>query len=221
MRPVLVFGHRNPDSDSICAAVAYAHLRNRLDSDRVYVPVRLGEMPAETGWLFERFGVETPELIEHVRLRVRDAMTEDVLSVHPDDTLLAVGRLMRDRDIRAVPVVDDGTVLGVMSMEALADRYLTDVEVAGFSALPITVDRLVAVLDGLLMAGDPTAVLRGGVIIGAMEPRTMATRIAAGDTLLVGDRPRAQQVGLESGIACLVITGGFAPGPDVLEKAAA
>jgi manganese-dependent inorganic pyrophosphatase len=220
MRPVLVFGHRNPDSDSICAAVAYAHLKNRLVSGQVYVPVRLGDLPAETRWLFDRFGVAVPECVEHVRLRVRDAMTSDVLTVHPDDTLLAVGRLMRDKDIRAVPVTDDGHVVGVMSMEMLAERYLDDIEVAGFSALPVPVRQLARVLEGELLAGDPEAVLSGGVLIGAMEPRTMAKRIKAGDTLLVGDRPRAQQVGIESGIACLVVTGGFAPGPDVLAKAA-
>jgi manganese-dependent inorganic pyrophosphatase len=220
MRPVLVFGHRNPDSDSICAAVTYAHLKNRLDAEHVYVAVRLGDMPAETRWLFERFGVAAPERIEHVRLRVRDAMTSDVLSVHPDDTLLAVGRLMREHDIRAVPVCDDGHVLGVISMETLAERYLNDIEVAGFSGMPIRVRQLVGVLDGMLLAGDPEAVLTGNVLIGAMEPRTMATRIAEGDILLVGDRPRAQQVGLDAGISCLVVTGGFAPGPDVLTRAA-
>lgn len=219
MRPVLVFGHRNPDSDSICAAVAYAHLKNRLEPERVYVPARLGEMPAETRWLFERFGVEEPALVEHVRLRVRDAMTEQVVAVHADETLLAVGRLMREQDIRAVPVVEDGGVLGVISMEMLAERYLTDIEVSGFSAMPIRVGQLAGVLDGVLLAGDPGAVLGGGVIIGAMEPRTMAMRIRPGETLLVGDRPRAQQVGLESGVSCIVVTGGFAPGPDVLAKA--
>jgi len=56
--PVLVIGHKNPDNDSICSAVAYAHLKNRTDEENVYVPARLGPVPPETLWVFERFGVE-------------------------------------------------------------------------------------------------------------------------------------------------------------------
>lgn len=160
MRPVLVFGHRNPDSDSICSAVAYAHLRNRLDPERVHVPVRLGDMAAETVWLFARFGVATPDRIDHVRLRVRDAMSEDVVTVGPDETLLAAGRLMRERDIRAVPVVDDGRVLGIVSMETLAARYLDVLEMLAAGTLsnaPVPLSR--EVMDGDVTSVDPDALL--------------------------------------------------------------
>ena len=75
MGPILVFGHRNPDNDSICSAVAYAHLKNLTDPERVYVPVRLGPVPPETRWVFERFGLALPEEIADVRPRVRDVMT--------------------------------------------------------------------------------------------------------------------------------------------------
>lgn len=61
MKPIYVFGHRNPDNDSVCSAVAYAHLKNLTDSDNVYVPARLGKVPRETAWVFERFGVDLPK----------------------------------------------------------------------------------------------------------------------------------------------------------------
>ncbi len=77
MGPILVFGHKNPDNDSICSAVAYAHLKNITDSENVYVPARLGPVPRETLAVFERFGVAVPEEIAHVRTRVRDVMTPD------------------------------------------------------------------------------------------------------------------------------------------------
>ena len=134
MGPVLVFGHRNPDNDSICSAVAYAHLKNLIDAESVYVPARLGAVPAETRWVFERFGVELPEQIEHVHTRVRDVMTDEVVTISPDEPMLEAGRLMREHDVRALPVVDgEGRVAGLVSQRMLAELYLEETEIAGFA----------------------------------------------------------------------------------------
>lgn len=220
MGPVLVFGHRNPDNDSICSAVAYAHLKNLTDPGSVYVPVRLGPMPPETSWVFGRFGVAAPEEIAHVRTRVRDVMTTDIVSVSPDDTLLTVGRLLAERDVRGLPVVEDGAVRGLVTMQALASRYVEDLTVSGFKDRPVTVERLVEVLEGSLLAGDPAGVLSGDVLVGAMEPKTMLGRVSPGDTLIVGDRRRTQPMAVEAGIACLVVTGGAVPDDALLALAA-
>ncbi|MDP2234547.1 MAG: CBS domain-containing protein, partial [Actinomycetota bacterium] len=126
MGPILVFGHKNPDNDSVCSAVAYAHLKNLTDSDNVYVPARLGPVPPETEWVFARFGLQIPEEVTHVHTRVRDVMTEDVAFVASDVTMLDAGRVMRERGIRALPVVDNGVVKGLINQNILAERYLGD-----------------------------------------------------------------------------------------------
>lgn len=219
MGPILVFGHANPDNDSICSAIAYAHLKNLTDPANVYVPARLGPMPPESAWVLDRFGVEYPQLISHVRLRVSDVMTTDVQTVRPDDTLHTVGMLLADRGVRALPVIDEGQVRGLLTVQALAARYVEDVKATGFTGRPVSVRRLVDALEGSLAAGDPDERLSGNVIIGAMEPSTMAARIAPGDTVILGNRKRSQPLAIESGAACLVITGGFQPEPGVLELA--
>lgn len=221
MGAVLVFGHRNPDNDSICSAVAYAHLKNRTDPGNVYVPARLGPVPAETAWVFDRFGVSLPEEVGHVHTRVRDVMTTDVVSVPPDTNMLEAGRLMRTHDVRALPVVEGGVVRGLVNQRILADLYVDETSVTGFAERPVTVGRLAAAIDGEVLAGEAERVLGGNVLIGAMEPDTMRGHIRPGDTLLVGDRVRTQPMALEAGVACLVITGGFRPGADVLERAGA
>lgn len=221
MGPILVFGHANPDNDSICSAIAYAHLKNLVDPANVYVPARLGPIPPESAWVLEHFGVETPLEISHVRLRVSDVMTTDVQTISPDDTLRAVGALLADRGIRAIPVVADGRVCGLVTVQALAARYVEDVKAMGFTGRPVSVGRLVEALDGRLVAGSPEQELSGGVIIGAMEPETMAARIKSGDTVILGNRKRSQPLAIDSGAACLVITGGFDPAPQVLEAATA
>ena len=220
MGPILVFGHRNPDNDSICSAVAYAHLKNITDPDGVYVPARLGPVPAETAWVFERFGVDLPDEIAHVRTRVRDAMTEDAIVARADDNLLTAGRLMREHGVRALPVVGDGGVVrGLLNQSILAELYIDETEMRGFEKMPVTVGQVAEVLGGRIIAGDGSARLAGNVLIGAMEPETMTSYIAPGDTLIVGDRVRTQPRALEAGAACLVISGGHQPGADVLELA--
>ncbi|MBN2405738.1 MAG: CBS domain-containing protein, partial [Coriobacteriia bacterium] len=212
MGPVLVFGHRNPDNDSICSAVAYAHLKNRTDADNVYVPARLGPVPPETAWVFERFGVDLPAEITHVRTRVRDVMADDVISVAPDENMLVAGRLMREHGVRALPVIDDdGVVRGLVNVSILAERYIEETDVADFTELPVTVGQLALALGGRVLQGDPASILSGGVLIGAMEPETMRTYIKPGDTLIVGDRVRTQPMAVEAGVACLIVTGGATP----------
>lgn len=222
MGPILVFGHRNPDNDSICSAVAYAHLKNVTDPDGVYLPARLGPVPPETAWVFERFGVDLPEEVAHVRTRVRDAMTARPVTVHPGDNMLTAGRLMRKHDVRALPVTDaEGTVRGLINQQILAELYIGETEMLGFTKLPLTVGELAVVLGGTVLAGEPSTRLTGGVLIGAMEPETMVSYIHAGDTLIVGDRVRTQPQALEAGAACLIISGGSQPDDDVLELAEA
>lgn len=220
MGPVFVFGHRNPDNDSVCSAVAYAHLKNVTDPDGVYLPARLGPMPPETSWAFERFGVDAPVELTHVRARVRDAMTSNVVTIGVDDNLLAAGTLMRERGVRALPVTDaEGAVQGLLDNGILAELYINETQLLGFEKLPMTVAEIVEVVGGRMLCGDGATRLAGHVVIGAMEPDTMVSYIHPGDTIIVGDRIRTQPLALEAGAACLIVTGGFEPDEAVLELA--
>ncbi|TDB39465.1 MAG: putative manganese-dependent inorganic diphosphatase [Actinobacteria bacterium] len=220
MGPVLVFGHKNPDNDSICSAVAYAHLKNLTEPGDVFLPARLGPVPAETRWVFERFGVDLPDEVSHVFTRVRDVMTEGAVSIGPDATMLDAGRLMREHAVRALPVVEDGAVRGLINVTTLAELYIEETDVRGFEAHPVTVGHLVSALAAEVLVGDPGLILSGGVLIGAMEPESMRAYIKPGDTLILGDRRRTQPLAIEAGVACLVVTGGSTPDQEVLTLAA-
>ena len=221
MGAVLVFGHAHPDNDSVCSAVAYAHLKNLTDPENVYVPVRLGPVPRETAWVFSRFGVELPEQIAHVHTRVQDVMTTDVATVDSTETMLAAGRLMREMQVRALPVLEDGVVRGLVNVDTLASRYVDEIGLGGFAGRPVEVGMLARVLDAEILAGDAAATLDGDLLIGAMEPDTMLTYIKPGDTLIVGDRLRTQPMAVDAGVACLVVTGGSRPDADVISLARA
>ncbi len=219
MGPVLVFGHRNPDNDSVCSAVAYAHLKNLTDPDSVYVPVRLGAAPRETEWVFSRFGLELPEEIRHVHTRVQDVMTTEVATIDASETLLSAGRLMRERNVRALPVISEGIARGLVNVDTLAARYIHEIGLEGFAVNPVELGPVASVLDAEILVGDPSTQLRGDVLIGAMEPDTMMGYLKKGDTLIVGDRMRTQPMALEAGVACLIVTGRSRPTDDVLALA--
>ena len=131
--PIIVVGHKNPDNDSICAAVGYAHLKNELERraagggepTRTYRPARLGPLPPESAWVLEQSGLPVPEIIGHVYARVADVMTPDPISIGRDATLLEAGQLLRQHNVRALVVVnDDGTYHGLITTRMIAERYI-------------------------------------------------------------------------------------------------
>lgn len=129
---VLVCGHKNPDNDSISAAVAYAYLKNKIaeregrTDEVIFVPARLGPVPPESAWVLERNGIPLPEIVSHVRPRVGDAMTPNPIAISPDETMMEAGRLLRKYNIRSLAVEDeDGTFLGLISTRAIAERYIS------------------------------------------------------------------------------------------------
>ncbi len=114
MDPIYVFGHRNPDTDAICSAIAYAYFKNRLAPG--HVPVRLGNLNAETRFVLEHWDVEEPELLPHLHLRVQDVMSRNIKSAPINATVYEVGELMRQAEVQAIPLVDaSGRARGVVT----------------------------------------------------------------------------------------------------------
>ena len=155
--PIIVVGHKNPDNDSICAAVGYAYLKNELarieaaggEPDTVYIPARLGPLPPESAWVLESNGLPAPQVVSNLYARVSDVMTPDPISIRHDATLLEAGRMLRHYNIRALMVTnEDGTYRGLITTRMIAERYVsaTDVLEQGASQMAVASD-LIASLD--------------------------------------------------------------------------
>src|SRR3954471_7591329 len=124
---IYVTGHRNPDTDSISAAIGYPELKRRLDPRHDYVPVRLGDPNAQTRWVLERSGAQEPEFLPHIMLRVRDVMQEQFPTARHSEAIRHVGLTMAREDRDLVPILgDDGRLAGVMTERALARRYVRE-----------------------------------------------------------------------------------------------
>lgn len=141
-QPIYVLGHRNPDTDSIAAALGYAELKRQLDQEAV--PARAGQPNPETRFALDRFQVEPPLLVEDLRPRVRDTMPDGLVAVTPETAFAQAARLMRDRRLKALPVHDEeGRLAGIVSIADVAERY---VDVLGLGDKPVTAERIRAAL---------------------------------------------------------------------------
>ena len=219
MALIYVTGHRNPDADSIAAAIGYAELKRRLDPSDEYVPVRLGDPNAQTEWLIERSEAPLPELLPHVLLRVRDVMREEFPTARDDEPVREVGLTMAREGLDLVPIVDsEGALVGVMTERALARRYIRESREASRLDAPTSVAAIVGVLEGELEAGDEQREISGRVWVLAMDVRS-PTKVEEGDVVVSGDRPDVQRRALERGAAVLVTSNGTPAGDDVLELA--
>ena len=212
MARIYVTGHRSPDTDSIASAVGYAELKRRVDPRNEYVPVRLGELNAQTRWVLERSGATEPELLPHVLLRVGDVMrTRFPLAAHRDP-VREVGLVMAQDDVDLVPVVDDnGALAGAVTERALMRRYVRESREPSRLDAPTTVGAITGVLEGRQLVGEPDREIAGRVWVLAMATESLPLGFEAGDVAVVGDRPDAQRIAIEVGVALLVTSNDTAP----------
>jgi manganese-dependent inorganic pyrophosphatase len=218
MATIYVTGHRNPDADSIASAIGYAELKGRLDSRNRYVPVRLGEVNAQTGWLLERSGAPSPEFLPHVMVRACDVMQSSFPIASVGAPIREAGLEMARAGLEIVPVVDDeGALVGVVTERALARRYIRETRDAStLQDAPTKVSAIVDVLEGRLLAGEDKA-LSGRVWVHSMDDtRSGAT---PGDVVVVGNRPHAQRLAIERGAQLLVLSNNHEPDADILALA--
>jgi manganese-dependent inorganic pyrophosphatase len=218
---VYVTGHRNPDTDSIASAVGYAELKRRLEPGTDYVPVRLGDLNEQTRWVLERAGAPAPEFLAHVRLRVSDVMRTAFPRATLSEPVREVGLLLnRDDGVDVVPVVDDsGALTGVVTERTLARRYVRESREASRLDAPTAVAAIAAVLEGEQLVGEPGHEVSGRVWVLAMATESLPLGFSAGDVVVVGDRPRAQRIAIEVGVALLVVSNGCRPDDEVLALA--
>ncbi len=219
MSTIYVTGHRNPDADSIAAAIGYAELKGRLDPNNEYKPVRLGPSNPQTRWLLDRSGAPEPELLPHVMLRVCDVMRTNFPVVSRDQPIREAGLAMARVEQDLVPVLDEQQALtGIVTERTLSRRFVRESRrTSTLEEAPTRVQAIVDVLEGELVAGEDQ-LLAGRVWVHAMDVNS-PTGISEGDAVVVGDRADAQRLAIEHGAALVVLSNGARPTDAILELA--
>jgi manganese-dependent inorganic pyrophosphatase len=223
-QPIYVVGHRNPDTDSICSALSYSRLKQRLGHTNV-VAARTGEINVQTEFILKTFGVEKPVYLPDVRVRVQDVMTSGVLSVHTDMSVEDVLDFLESHDLLMAPVTNSaGDYQGVITLQDIAHFYARHSDAA-------TSNRMIASLVGMVKTihGNPIflfdekEIRNGRMVVGAMEPegflQVMRSYAEDGCIVIVGDRREIQHLAVEQHARCLIVTGGYLPDQDIIQKA--
>ncbi|MCX7970181.1 MAG: putative manganese-dependent inorganic diphosphatase [Negativicutes bacterium] len=202
----IIIGHRNPDTDSICSAIGYAHLKRAL-GEKV-VACRAGKINPETQFVLNFFGVAPPTLINDLYPRVRDIMFPAKVLVKPHDTIRDLAAAMNEHGAKSFVIAnDDGSVAGMVSVGDLARHYLNEIHSELTMMDGIDLANVVRVLQGDVITGDVNRVqLRGRVWIAAGRNETIAGAPIPGNTVIVSDRVESQKLCLDSGARCLIVT---------------
>jgi len=222
---VLVFGHRNPDTDAICSAIAYADLLQRTTRPDA-VAACCGPPNNRTEFALRRAGVAAPRIVMDVRPQVEDVCRRDIVTASFGEVFHEAYQRMKQSDLRAIPVIDSSRkVVGVLSVLHLMDLFFHDEDDPIRSRTVATcLQKICNVLGGTFQhAIQPEQRDELLVMVGAMSAEGFTERMQQfpAERLIVvcGDRPTIQLPAIEHGVRALVLTGGFSLSPGLVELA--
>lgn len=217
---VYITGHKNPDSDSICAALGYAEFKNG-NGDVNAVPMRLGELNLETKFILNYFGIKEPELVETVRLSVNDLDFDKVAPVSSDISLRMALNIMKKNNVNSLPIIDDDNKLvGMVTVSDIIQNYIDvwDNTILGTSNTSIDniLDTLNATPINLPSISRPFI---GSISIFAMGLESIKGNEYKDAIIICGNRRDVQEFAIESDISLMIVTGSGNVDEDILELA--
>ena len=206
---VVVIGHRNPDTDSICSAIAYAELKNKTSS-LVCEPRRAGRMNQETEFVLKKFGVTPPRMCTDVNPKIRDVDFREMPGINGSTSLRKAWEIMRDKQIDTLPITDAGNeLLGLITVKdiATANMDVFDTEVLAKSRT--SYKNILETLGGTMVVGDENAVCTTGHIkIGTATPEMLESAVEKGDIVILTNRYESQLCAIEKEASLLIICNG-------------
>ena len=220
IKPIYTIGHRNPDTDSICSAIGYAHLKQAMGEN--VVPARAGKINAETKYALEHFRMEPPLLLTDLYPRVKDITLDCKIVVKQHDTLRHLGEVMRGHDLKSVPVTDSkGVLVGIVTVSDLAKRYFQELGMQNLADMRVRYRDIIHATDSeVLVSGEEGETIKGNVRIAAGSVNMIKDIIKENDIVLIGDRHDETIIDcVNQGISCLIITGNGRVSADVIEEA--
>lgn len=202
---VYVVGHKNPDTDSICSAIAYAELKKKVTGEE-YVARRAGQINEETQYVLSRFGVKAPELLKNVKLQVKDMDIHKIDGVDPNVSIKDTWAKMKEQNVKTIPILKDEELVGVISTGDIAKSYMDVYDNQILAVARTRYKNIIETLDGTVVTGNIHGYFSGGkVAIGASNPDLMAEFIEKDDLVILGNRYEAQACAVDIDASCLVV----------------
>lgn len=206
---VVVIGHRNPDTDSICSAIAYAELKNKT-SDLVCEPRRAGKMNQETEFVLKKFGVKPPRMCTDVNPKIRDVDYREMPGIPGSTSLRKAWEIMRDKQIDTLPVTSpDNELEGVITVKDIATANMDVFDIGILAKSQTTYRNILETLSGTMVVGREDDVCTTGHIrIGTATPEMLENTVEKGDIVILTNRYESQLCAIEKEASLLIICNG-------------
>ena len=206
---VVVIGHRNPDTDSICSAIAYAELKNRT-STLVCEPRRAGKMNQETEFVLRKFGVTPPRMCTDVNPKIRDVDYREMPGIPGSTSLRRAWKIMRDQQIDTLSITSaDNELEGIITVKDLATANMDVFDTAVLAKSRTSYKNILETLNGTMVVGDADAVCTTGHIkIGTATPEMLESSVEKGDIVILSNRYESQLCAIEKEASLLIICNG-------------
>lgn len=206
---VNVIGHINPDTDSICSAIAYAYLKNKTTGGS-YLPRRAGQINSETQFVLRHFQVPAPDYMNDVRTQVMDIDVHRVEGVSAGISLKKAWEIMRTDSLQTLPIIeDDSTLLGLITIEDIAKSYMDVYDSTVIARAHTPYHNIVETLEGELLYGNSEEqIISGKCLIAAANPDLMENYIEKDDIVILGNRYESQLCAIEMGAKCIIVCDG-------------
>ena len=205
---VWVVGHKNPDTDSICAAITYANLKNQVDPDNTYIAKKAGNVSSETKYVLERFGVEEPETVTDAGAQVKDIDYRETDGVDGHISLKKAWNLMKTLDVVTLPVVDKQKRLqGLIVNGDLAYSYMDVMDNTILGQAKTQYKNIIETIEGTMITGNEHAYFtKGKVVVASGNRAAMHEEIEDDDLVILGNIKERQMIALEENASCIIVS---------------
>ncbi len=216
---IYVVGHKNPDTDSVCSAIAYAQLRTQLTGEK-HNARRAGQLNEETQYVLDYFNVKAPALLTDLRVQVKDVALRKVEGVQGSLSIKTAWARMKEQNLKTLPVTRDGKLEGVITIGDIATSYM-DVYDSNVLATARTQYRNIATtVGGEIVTGNPHSYMSNGKVgIVASSRKLMAEFVEPEDLVILGNRKEVQQMAIDQGVSCMIVSTGAEIEEGIVEQA--
>ena len=221
IQKVVVIGHKHPDTDSICSAIAYAELKNRT-SELVCEPRRAGRLNAETSYVLRRFGVPVPRMCTDVNPKVRNVDYRRIEGISRHTSMREAWTIMRDQQIDTLAVVDENRELeGLITVKGIAMANMDVFDNTVLAKSGTTYRNILSTLNGTMIVGSPDGVCdpRARVLVGAASPEVLENTLHSGDIVILSNRYESQLCAIEMEASLIIVCQGAKVGKTIVKLA--
>ena len=204
---IFVIGHKNPDTDSICSAIAYCDIKNRTSQKQRFVPKRAGQINEETEYVLSRFGVQPPGYLSNIGTQVKDMDIRMSPDADKSMSLKAAWDIMQENSIVSLPIRDkEGALEGLITIGDIAKTYMDTTDSYLLSRARTQYQKIAETIHGEIIEGNPHGYfIKGRVMVGTANPDKMKEYIEEDDMIIMGDREEDHLQAIAQNVSCIIV----------------